>query len=111
MCLTIPKQIISINKDVVKLKNPKSVEIAHLLSFPRNLSSTAIGERESKKLLKDIDSRFRGNDNKNIFNIKKGDWVLTQNMVRHGSPQNVIIKKIKEKQAKEILKIINNHLI
>jgi hydrogenase maturation factor len=103
MCLTIPKQIISINKDVVKLKNPKSVEIAHLLSFPR--------KRESKKLLKDIDSRFRGNDNKNILNIKKGDWVLTQNMVRHGSPQNVIIKKIKEKQAKEILKIINNHLI
>ena len=77
MCLTIPKQIISINKDVVKLKSGIQTETAGSI----------------------------------VNNIKKGDWVLTQNMVRHGSPQNVIIKKIKEKQAKEILKIINNDFI
>lgn len=33
-----------------------------------------------------------------ILPVKKGDWVLTQN--------NIIIKKITDKQAKEINKII-----
>lgn len=74
MCLTIPKQIISINKGVVKLKSGNNEE---------NASS--------------------------IINVKKGDWVLTQKIVRHGSLQNVIIKKINKKQAAEILHIIKNH--
>jgi hydrogenase maturation factor len=43
-----------------------------------------------------------------IIPAKKGDWVLTQNVVRHGSLQSVIIKKIRKKEAEEILKIINN---
>lgn len=74
MCLTIPKQVISINKDIVKLKSGNSQE---------NASS--------------------------IINVKKNDWVLTQNIVRHGSLQNVIIKKITVKQANNILKIIKNY--
>lgn len=66
MCLTIPKQIISVKKDLVKLKSKNGLE---------NAAS--------------------------IIKVKKGDWVLTQN--------NVIIKKINKKQAKEILKIIKNY--
>ncbi len=76
MCLTIPKQIISINKDVVKLKFGELTETAGSI----------------------------------VNNVKKGDWVLTQNIIRHGSPQSVIIKKLKPKQAKEILKIIKSYL-
>jgi hydrogenase assembly chaperone HypC/HupF len=60
MCLTIPKQIISLKPNEVKLRNGDTVESA----------ST-------------------------IIPVKKGDWVLTQN--------GVIIKKIKAKEAKEIL--------
>jgi hydrogenase maturation factor len=67
MCLTIPKQIISIKKDLVKLKSKNGSETAGSV----------------------------------VNNIKKGDWVLTQN--------SVIIKKINKKQAKEILKIIKNY--
>jgi hydrogenase maturation factor len=67
MCLTIPKQIISLKSKEIKLKNGKAIETA----------ST-------------------------IIPVKKGDWVSTQN--------NVIIKKINKKEAKEILKIINQHI-
>ncbi len=74
MCLTIPKQIISVNKNVVRLKDDIYAETAA-----------------------------------SLVKIKKGDWVLTQNVVRHGSPQSVIIKKITAKQAKEILKIIKTY--
>jgi hydrogenase assembly chaperone HypC/HupF len=66
MCLTIPKQIISLKSDEVKLRNGDAVETA----------ST-------------------------IVSVRKGDWVLTQN--------GVIIKKIKAKEAKEILKIIEQY--
>jgi hydrogenase maturation factor len=66
MCLTIPKQVISVNKDIVKLKS-------------ENQRENAVS----------------------IIKVRKNDWVLTQ--------QNVIIKKISPKQAKDILKIINNH--
>jgi len=66
MCLTIPKQVIAVNKNIVKLKAGKKTETAG-----------------------------------HIISVKKGDWVLTQN--------DVIIKKVTAKQAKEILKIINNH--
>lgn len=34
-----------------------------------------------------------------LISVKKGDWVLTQN--------NVIVKKISQKQAKEINKLIS----
>jgi len=66
MCLTIPKQIISLKSNEVKLENNGAIETA----------ST-------------------------IISVKKGDWVLTQN--------DVIIKKIKAKEAKEILKIIEQY--
>jgi hydrogenase assembly chaperone HypC/HupF len=66
MCLTIPKQIISLKSNEVKLRNGAAIETA----------ST-------------------------IISVKKGDWVLTQN--------GVIIKKIKQKEAEEILDIINQY--
>ena len=65
MCLTIPKQIIAVNKNIVKLVRPGSPQVENAIS---------------------------------IINTKKGDWVLTQN--------DVIIKKVTAKQAKEILKIL-----
>jgi hydrogenase maturation factor len=77
MCLTIPKQVISKNKNSVTLKDEIENEIE------KSVIST--------------------------INVKRGDWVLTQKIVRHGSLQDVIIKKITAKQAKEILKIINSH--
>lgn len=76
MCLTIPKQVISVNKNMVKLKTLRNLVSKKKLSFLKANTETAT----------------------TIIPIKKGDWVLTQN--------GVIIKKIKEKGAKEILKII-----
>ena len=65
MCLTIPKQVIAVNKNIVKLVRPGSPQVEDAIS---------------------------------IVGVKKGDWVLTQN--------DVIIKKVTAKQAKEILKIL-----
>ena len=82
MCLTIPKQVISIKNNLVKLKSKNGL-----------VNATS------------------------IFKVKKGDWVLTQNIVqpsslqavRHGSLQSVIIKKITKKQALEINKLLNDY--
>ncbi|MFH0852742.1 MAG: HypC/HybG/HupF family hydrogenase formation chaperone [bacterium] len=59
MCLTIPKQVISVKGSVVCVRSAK-------------------GQQEVGSLVK----------------AKKGDWVLTQN--------DVIIRKISQKQAEEI---------
>jgi len=59
MCLTIPKQVLSVKNGVAMVKSRKGKEEVGM-----------------------------------IVKIKKGDWVLTQN--------NIIIRKITEKQAKEI---------
>jgi len=59
MCLTIPKQVISVKGGSVWVKSAK-------------------GRQEVASLVK----------------IKKDDWVLTQN--------NVIVRKISKKEAKEI---------
>ncbi|TSC53419.1 MAG: hypothetical protein LiPW39_284 [Parcubacteria group bacterium LiPW_39] len=63
MCLTIPKQVIAVKKNLVEVKSPK-------------------GQQKVGALI----------------TVKKGDWVLTQN--------NVIVKKISQKQAKEINRIL-----
>ena len=65
MCLTIPKQVIAVKKNLVEVKSPKG----------RQKLGT-------------------------LISVKKGDWVLTQN--------NIIIKKITAKQAKEINIILQN---
>jgi hydrogenase maturation factor len=59
MCLTIPKQVISVKKNAITVKSGKTA---------RQVGS--------------------------IIPVKKGDWVLAQN--------DIIIKKITSKQAKEI---------
>ena len=60
MCLTIPKQVVAVKGEVIKVRSGK-------------------GEQEVATLIR----------------VKKGDWVLTQN--------NVIIQKVKEKDAREVL--------
>lgn len=64
MCLTIPKKVITVDKDFIE-------------------TQTAQGEKEKLGTLLDV---------------KKGDWVLSLN--------SVIIKKLSQKEAKEILKIL-----
>jgi hydrogenase maturation factor len=63
MCLTIPKQVLSIKNGAVEVKSPNGKE---------QLGS--------------------------IISVKKGDWILSQN--------NIIIKKVSQKQAKEINKLL-----
>jgi len=65
MCLSIPKQVISVKNDLVLVKSTKAKQ--------------KVGT---------------------LIKVKKGDWVLTQN--------NVIIKKINQKQAKEIKSLLQN---
>ncbi len=65
MCLTIPKQVISVKKDGVTVRLSNGVQ--------------KVGA---------------------IVDVKKGDWVLTQN--------NIIVKKISQKQAEEINNLLRN---
>ncbi|MBU1102392.1 HypC/HybG/HupF family hydrogenase formation chaperone [Patescibacteria group bacterium] len=65
MCLTIPKQVISVKKDFIEVKSAKGKE--RLGAF---------------------------------IAVKKGDWVLSQN--------SIIIKKISQKQAKEINNLLSS---
>lgn len=65
MCLTIPKQVISVNKNIVKLVRPGSPQVEDATS---------------------------------LVVVKKGDWVLCIN--------NLILKKISPKDAKEIIELL-----
>jgi hydrogenase maturation factor len=65
MCLTIPKKVISANKQAIKVLSYNSEKAQEVST---------------------------------IIKVKKGDWVFTQN--------NIIINKISNKQAQEIINLI-----